>query len=370
LWLVLLLGLMQWVISLDNSARAVFAGQQRMEVLGGMEIAKVVIEAILSVSILLLGWGVIALAGVRVTVALLGLAMAMTFLARRLQVHLRWSRLAPTTALLPAGCRFAATSALSSIYERIGVVLLAQLVGAPGVALVSTALTLTEKIFWFVPAVQGAIFPFFSNLHVAAQDRLGSAFARALRYQTIIAVGCGLGLSLLGPWVIRLIFPTEFWPAGNLVAVLGWVCVPKLLGSFFLTVLQSVGRERQVSWLAGIQCAIYTCAVFTCVSRWGIPGFAWAALATEITGVMVQIILLTRLGIFVEISYGALLLIIGSGLMILFITLWLPGGRDNLVNLLGLLACYPVLVVVSRSLSGEDVRYLHGLWMNKEASAA
>jgi hypothetical protein len=27
-------------------------------------------------------------------------------------------------------------------------------------------------------------------------------------------------------------------------------------------------------------------------------------------------------------------------------------------------------VVVSRSLSGEDVRYLHGLWMNKEASAA
>ncbi|MBI3302971.1 MAG: oligosaccharide flippase family protein [Deltaproteobacteria bacterium] len=370
LWLVPILGGMQWVISLDNSVRSVFVGHQRMQALGWMDAARVVLETTLTLAVLLLGCGAIALAAVRLAVVVLGLIVSILLLSRQLQVRFSRPRLDVAVSLLPAGCRFAATAAIQSVYERIGFVLLASLAGAPAVALVTTAMTLTEKLFWFVPAVQGAIFPFFSRLHVTAQERFGSAFMRALRYQTVIAAGCGLGLSLLGPWVIRLIFPQEFWVAGSVVEVLGWMCVPKLLNSFLLTVCQSLGKERQASWISAAQCGISICANIVFVHFWGIGGFAWAYLTAETSAVVLQAALLRRMSLFTVKGLVPVVMALGGSLVIFFATTLLPGGRENFVELVGFMACYPLLIVATRSVSGEDVRYLQGLWASDKLSAA
>jgi PST family polysaccharide transporter len=370
LWMVLLLGVAQWVMSLDNTSRAVFAGRQQMEVLGGADFAKVAIESMLWFSVLALGYGAIALAGVRVMIAILGFVWVTVMLAKRLPIHLAWPDWRRAIAMLPAGCRFATTSALLSIYERLGIVLLVHLVGPQAVALVSTATTLTEKIFWFAPSVQGAIFPFFSRLHATERDRFGSAFARALRYQVLIAVGCGLGASLLGPWVIRFVFPEEFWTAGMVVEVLGWACAPKLVSNLFVTVLQSLSRERQVSWVSAIQCVVYIIATFFCVSAWGALGFAWAYLVAEGVGVGLYAGCLRRAGAFVESDGSVLASILSCGVALFFATALFPGGRENFFVVMGVLLCFPALLVISRSVSRDDIRYLQGLWMGRRPSVA
>jgi PST family polysaccharide transporter len=370
LWMVLLLGVAQWVMSLDNASRAVFAGRQQMGVLGGADFAKVVIESVLWFSVLALGYGAVMLAGVRVVIAVFGFVWVTVMLSKRLQIRLAWPRWRRATTMLPAGCRFATTSALLSIYERIGIVLLVHLVGPQAVALVSTATTLTEKVFWFVPSVQGAIFPFFSRLHVTEQDRFRSAFARVLRYQVVIAVGCGLGAGLLGPWVIRFVFPKEFWTAGMVVEVLGWTCVPKLVSSLFVTVLQSLSRERQVSWVSAIQCIVYIIATFLCVSAWGVLGFAWAYLVAESVGVGLYGGCLWRTGAFAESDVGVLASILSCGVALFFATALFPGGRENFLVVIGVLLCFPALLVISRGVSREDMRYLQGLWMSRRPSVA
>lgn len=370
LWMVLLLGVAQWLMSLDNASRAVFAGRQQMGVLGGADFVKVAIESILWFSVLALGYGAISLAGVRVVIAVFGFVWVTMLLASKLQIRLAWPDWRHATSMLPAGCQFATTSALTSIYERIGVVLLVHLVGPQAVALVSTATTLTEKIFWLVPSVQGAIFPFFSRLHVTERERFGSAFARVLRYQVLIAVGCGLGVSLLGPWVIRFVFPEAFWTAGMVVEVLGWVCVPKLVSSLFVTVLQSLSRERQVSRVSAIQCGVYIIATFVCVSAWGVLGFAWAYLVAESIGVGIYAGCLWRTGAFGEAEIGVLASILSCGVALFFATILFPGGRENFLVVIGVLLCFPALLVISRGVSREDVRYLHGLWMGRRPSVA
>lgn len=364
IWLVLLLSAMQGSLSLDNTARAVFLGQQRTRILGMMDVVKVLLETTLTVTVLLLGYGAVVLAGVRFTTALCTILLTLVVLFQYLRIRFCMPQFQIVWSLLPAGLRFASVSVLQSVYDRVGIVLLGHLIGTQAVALVGTATVLTEKLFWFLPSVQSAIFPIFSNLHTGARERLNSAFARALRYQAVLAMSCGLGISLLGPWVIRLLFPREFWSAGTIVTILGWVCVPKLMASLFITVLQSLGRERQVSWIAAVQCGFCLCTIVLFVHLWGLSGFAWAYLAAETTAVTLQASLLMHTGIFTQSNILSLIVTIGSGLAIFSLTLLLPEGRENLFGVLGLLLCYPLLLVATRSISGEDVRYLQGLWTN------
>jgi len=364
IWLVLLLSAMQGSLSFDNSARAVFLGQQLTRILGIMDVVKVLVETTLTVTVLLLGYGVVMLAGVRLTLAICTILLTLVVLFRHLRVRFRMPQFQIAVSLLPAGLRFASASVIQSVYDRIGIVLLGHLIGAHAVALASAATVLTEKLYWFLPSVQSAIFPVFSSLHTAARERLGPAFTRALRYQAVLAVGCGLGISLLGPWVIRLLFPGKFWSAGTLLTILGWVCVLRLMSSFFVTVLQSLGKERQVSWIAAAQCGLYLCTTVLFIHLWGLSGFAWAYLTAETTAVTLQAFLLMHTGILTQSNILSVLTTLGSGLAVFCLTVFLPGGRDNLFGVLGLLTCYPLLLIATRRISGDDVRYLQGLWTN------
>jgi O-antigen/teichoic acid export membrane protein len=362
LWLVVLLSAMQGSLSLDNSARAVFLGQQRTRVLGMLDVAKVLVDTACTMSVLLLGYGTVMLAGVRFATAVGMIPVTLVVLMRYLHVHVRVPRVQPALSLLPSGLRFASATVIQSIYDRLGIVLVGHLLGAQAVALVSTATVFTEKLYWFLPSVQNAIFPFFSNLHVMARDRLDSAFARAFRYQVIIAVGCGLGMSLLGPWIISVIFPSKFWVAGTIVMIFGWVCVPRLIGNLLTTVLQSLGKEREVSRIVAAQCGLFLCTIMIFLHLWGLNGFAWAYLIAETTAGTLQAWVLTRMGILTDESLVSLFMTLGSGLAVFSLTAFLPPISDNLFGLLGLLTCYPLLLIVTRRISGEDMRYLHKLW--------
>ncbi len=364
IWLVLLLSAMQGSLSLDNSARAVFLGQQQARVLGMMDVGKVLLETALTVTVLLLGYGAVMLAGVRLTVALCTIPLTLVMLFRYFGVRFYLPRFQIAWSLLPAGLRFASASVIQSVYDRMGIVLMGHLIGTQAVALVSTATLFTDKLYWFLPSVQSAIFPVFSNFHMVARERLSPAFTRALRYQAVLAVGCGLGISLLGPWVIRLLFPSKFWLAGTIVTVLGWVCVPRLIAGLFITVLQSLGKERQVSWIAAAQCGLYLCTIVLFIHLWGLSGFAWAYLTAETLAVTLQASALMHAGVLTHSNILSLLMTLGSGLAVFCLTIFLPDGRDNLFGVLGLLTCYPLLLVATRRLSGDDVRYLQGLWTN------
>jgi len=310
------------------------------------------------------------LAGARFATAVGTIPVTLVVLVRYFHVRLRWPRVQPALSLLPAGLRFASATVIQSIYDRMGIVLVGHLLGAQAVALVSTATVFTEKLYWFLPSVQNAIFPFFSNLHVVARDRLDSAFARAFRYQAIIAVGCGLGMSLLGPWVIRLVFPSKFWVAETIIMIFGWVCVPRLIGNLLTTVLQSLGKEREVSLIVATQCGLFLCTIVIFLRLWGLNGFAWTYLIAETTAGVLQAVVLTRMAILTEESLMSLLMTLGSGLAVFALATVLPPVGENLFGVLGLLTCYPLLLIATRRISGEDMRYLHGLWVNEKPLTA
>lgn len=369
LMLVLLLSAMQGALSLDNSARAVFLGQQYAGVLGKIDIFKVALETTATITVLLVGYGAVMLAGVRFTTA--GVMIACTFLVLVRRLHMRWRtpQLRLALALLPAGLRFASVSVVQAIYDRVGFLILGHVLGAQAVALVGAATVIIERMNWFLPSVLSVIFPVFSRLHVAARERLDAVFTRAFRYQTVLAVGCGLGVSVLGPWAIRLIFPAQFWTAEAIIRVLGWGCVAHLLASFCATVLQSLGKERQVSGIALLQCAVYLSTALLFIHSWGLMGFAWAYVTAETVAMMLYFVVLTRAGLLSEKHLRSMLLTLGAGMAVFGAVVLTPGSREHLAALLGLLLCYPLLLVLTRRISVEDMRYLHGVWTRETPAA-
>jgi O-antigen/teichoic acid export membrane protein len=135
-------------------------------------------------------------------------------------------------------------------------------------------------------------------------------------------------------------------------------------------VLQSLGKERQVSRIIAVQCGLFLGAIGIFIHVWGLNGFAWAYLVAETTSGILQASVLARMGILTEESVWSLLMTLGSGLAVFCLATFLPHVRDNLFGVLGLLTCYPVLLIVTRRISGEDMRYLHGLWVNEKPLTA
>ena len=74
--LILLLGIYQGARSLDNTARGVFAGKQRMDAVGSLNTGKTIAEVLATVAVLLLGADALGLAGTRATLGALGLLVS------------------------------------------------------------------------------------------------------------------------------------------------------------------------------------------------------------------------------------------------------------------------------------------------------
>lgn len=364
LLLILILGGFQGITSLENSARAVFMGHQQMKALGWMDVGKVSLNVALSVTILLVGFGVVALASVRLAVTMVAFAVSLLLLSKQFHVGLSRPNLKVALSMLSSGFRFATISAVTSTYSRVGFVLLQQLRGTADVALASIAMVLVEKFLCFIPAVQGALFPFFSRLHA---DRFGSVFMRALRYQALIAAGVGLTMSLLGPWVIRFVFPSEFWAAGRMVVILGGACVLRTLANLLSTVLLSQEREGSVGWISTVQCGVYILATIALVRILGVEGFAWAYLLSDALAVGLQVLILRQKGMFRGFHFLPAALPLSGGLAIFFVASLFPSWQESLAATLSFLALYPVVLVVTGCLSREDVRYFQRLLLGEKA---
>ncbi|HKA55017.1 MAG TPA: hypothetical protein VKJ47_15290, partial [Candidatus Binatia bacterium] len=106
------------------------------------------------------------------------------------------------------------------------------------------------------------------------------------------------------------------------------------------------------------------------IHLWGLAGFAWAYLIAEALTVILQAIVLAHTGILTGDHLRSLCMTLGSGLAIFALAAFLPEVSDNLFGLLGLLSGYPLLLIATRRISGEDMRYLLGLWTDEKPVTA
>jgi O-antigen/teichoic acid export membrane protein len=348
-------------LSLENTSLALFSARQRMKPVAAVGAVKFVTEVAVTVAVLLAGATALGLTVSRAIVTGLAVLAGIVLARRLLGARLAVPSAAAVRPLLVAGLSFAAITTLWPIQARAGVLMLGHVHGLEAVALFSAAMLPVERLFSFFPAIQDACFPLFSALGRDDTARFPSALAKSLRYQALLAAGLGLGVSLAGPWALRVVFPPGLHAAGAVLEILGLAVGLRALGVLLTTATLARGLERAVVKATALQCAVTVAAAAALVGPLGAVGLGWATVVCEATGVGALAWVLWRRGLIGARPLASLAAPAAAGVALFLGFTQVPSGRDGLLVPLAFAASYPVVLVLSRALSRDDLGYVRAL---------
>ena len=116
---------------------------------------------------------------------------------------------------------------------------------------------------------------------ITHEDDAKRAYAYVLTYLMLLASWAAIGLSLLAPWIVQILAPTnsDFWPASEAVPALAYSSV---FYAGFIVVTIGAGRTKntQFNWIAAAAAAILNVGLnFWLIPAYGMLGAAYATLA-------------------------------------------------------------------------------------------
>jgi O-antigen/teichoic acid export membrane protein len=356
--IIVLMGVCQGLSSLENTGISLFAGRQHLRPAARLGLAKAITDAAVTVAVLVSGFGVIGLAASRAAVGVLSLLATILLTLWTFRLRLTQPSLATVRPLVSAGLGFAGISVLLGAGARGGILILEHLRGVEAVALFGAAMALIDRLLVFLPAIMGAVFPFFSTIRAEQTDRFSRSLARAFRYQCLMAVGLGLGIALLGPWLLRTTFPRGFEEAGTVIEVLGAYAALRAVNDLLNSTLQARGFEQRLAVVWGVRCVANLGLAALLAGPLGPVGLAWAVVVSDVIILSLQLVLLGRQGGLSAVRWSPLLSSAAAGALIFASFAMMPEPRRGLALALTFAAAYPLLLVLARAVSGEDYRYL------------
>lgn len=228
-----------------NTFDAAFRGMERMEFNSIPLIGGKFAYALLIVISILLNASVHVIAAVSIAASLINLGAQIFFFGKLHAIRLKFNR-ARVIWLIKGGLPFLFVSVFIVIYHQVDVVILSLLLNEQAVGWYGAATHITGNLL-FVPTVfMTAIFPTLSRLYVGAKDSMQLLFCKSFNLLLIIGVAVGLGIMLVAPSFVTLIYGPAYEKSGLILSFRGIVLIVTymnmLVGLYFVT------SDRQHVW--------------------------------------------------------------------------------------------------------------------------
>jgi O-antigen/teichoic acid export membrane protein len=342
-------------------ARSVFHAHQRMGYGAAVEVGRDLVNVLVSLIAVSLGWPLIVIVAISAAASLLKLVAGMALLSWRfvrptLRVDVRAS-----LRLLRSAMPFGAVLALGVIGTQLNTVLLSWWASSETVGLFSAAAT-PMGILLIVPGVvMESVFPAFSGY--GGQRTAGLARSYQVSYKALLASGfaMGVGVMVVAPQVVLIVYGAEFGgavPALRIMAVQLLTMVGYVNGAFLHATNQQTLFARIRVGLAALNAVL----CLALIPRWGHVG---AATATVVPGVL-DLFLYTALchrylelefpwGLLLKTAAGATAMAMAS---LLALRLGIPLAA---VILLVAPLTYGAVLVALRVLGRADVEFLRSI---------
>jgi O-antigen/teichoic acid export membrane protein len=277
---------------------------------------------------------------------------------RRFRLALTWPAPSLLRPLWVPALSFAGIAAVRMVNARAGVLVLERTRGVDDVALFTAALMPVERIFLLLPVVESALFPFFAAMRREQTEWFSSALSRALRYQSVLAGGLGLGVSLLGPPVLAIIFPAEFREAGRALEVLGISVGTRTLTTLLVAAMTARGMERRVVEALAVQGVATVAMAAAWTGTGGAVGLAWATAVSDALALLFVLLALARRGgITGPWPRFALVPVALAAALYVAFSFTQPSEHRTAWALL-FSAAYPLAILLSGLLSRDDLVYV------------
>jgi O-antigen/teichoic acid export membrane protein len=314
---------------LQSYLNSVPQGLMRFDVSGRIEMVFGTLVPLLTVAVLLMGYGLLEVIALRVLASSVHCLVLWRGI-RRLLPELRWRW--PGEGLRANILGFSAWSCLSRFaalsYAHADKLIIGALVGVTGLAYFTVASTLANRVLGLTFRLSGIFFPAASALAAGGElARLDRAYLKATRYVVYLNASMLVLLAVFAYPLLALWMGAEF--ARNGAAVLALIALAQFIDS--LTSLPSLvndgmGHPRLSGLFALARALAGLGIVYLGVAGWGIVGAAWGHLAASIVFTLA----------FIVVVHGRT---VPTGLVRLCTRAYLPGmGAASVVALLAALA--------------------------------
>lgn len=337
--------------------RASLQGLETMEFITLGDVASRAFTLVVTIALLLLGYGVVPVVAVGAGAALLNLLIQLHFLRREAPLSLAfdWSY---ARSMLKAGVPYLMVSIFLVIYMQIDIIIISLLVDERGVGWYGAADQLFGTLL-FVPTVfVTAVFPTLSRMYASGSSSVQPIMSKSFDLLMLLSVPIGLGVLLVANQTVTLLFGSDFTNSGPILAVMGIVLIltyqNMLLGQFLI----STDRQNQWTWVMGIA-TVATIPLDLVLIPWcqqmfgnGAIGGALAFVVTE-SGMLIAGIGMLPAGALNRGNAWRAARILLAGLAMLAVTWWV---RDLflVVPVLVGTAVYLVAILLLRVVPRED----------------
>jgi len=197
--------------------------------------------------------------------------------------------------LLGRSIPFFALLVASVVYSSLPIILVKNLSFDPAeVGYYAAAL----RIFIFLKIVPGmlfqAILPAFSRLYKENLEKMRKTFELSYRFVFLFSCPMAFGLWLIAPYVINVIYGTDFAGGGQVLHILS-LSLFNGVGWIMSGVLIAMDRQRVMVFLSGISIVSLSLICWWAIPKWGAAGGAWAYNTGPLLGFIVYSVLTYRL---------------------------------------------------------------------------
>jgi len=259
---------------------AVFIAGEQAEYVTYGAIIESVVRVGLSLALLLMGGGLLALMVALLVARVVMLAFYLAFLNRKI-AGLHWRYDGPFIGRVFREWRvFALENWLATLYGALDVILLSAFSGAYAVGIYVAAQKILRLGTIIAASYTTAIFSVLSRLFLESKSAFHQVGERTLKYMLIVVLPAVVTLSLLADRMIVLLYTTDYAAAGPVLRVLAWILLFGFLNPFLSHVLFAGGEQRKSLHVAIIKLVVFVVAGLWWIPAYGGVGVAWAGLVS------------------------------------------------------------------------------------------
>jgi O-antigen/teichoic acid export membrane protein len=174
---------------------------------------------------------------------------------------------------------------LGALYQRSAIYLLSTAQGAEQTGLFSAALRLVEAAKIGQIAVLSALFPAMAQAGQLSNSRARAQFQKVFTSSALglfaLTALIAVALGLLAQPIIELLYGADFAPASAVLRPLAWVLAPMTISHYLSLQLLARNGEKPIMLALLLSIIAFVAAFSPAITRFGLPGVAWAMLAAE-----------------------------------------------------------------------------------------
>jgi len=229
--------------------------------------------------------------------ALLVLIGMYVFAARRLGTPQLRFRRAEIAWYLREGNPYFSVVLLSTLYGRLGIIVLAALSGEAAAGVFAAAERLVVAIGTIQVMFFMALLPVVTQLWKNDRDRFAELSQRAARANLLVTLPIATLLALFAHDIVHLLYARQFADAVPVLVGIAWILVVRGISQLLTSIATATDHQRILARSKSFGLVVLVVVSLALMPRYGALGLVAASLASEISAVVLNYVMLRGQGI-------------------------------------------------------------------------